>query len=90
MHVLAPLRLPLLIPAKATHRPCCRPPASSRAEADAWLASDACSASAAWFNLWALGATSRQRLQRQLDDAGHKLRCYERQELRPTGGYLLQ
>ncbi|PRW39140.1 kinase domain [Chlorella sorokiniana] len=59
-----------------------------RAEADAWLASDACSASAAWFNLWALGATSRLRMQRQLDDAGRELRCYERQELRPTGAVL--
>lgn len=80
-------------PLSCLHRPAHPPslnprPATrcSRAEADAWLASDACSASAVWFNLWALGATSQQRMQRQLDNAARKLRCYERQELRPTGG----
>lgn len=35
--------------------------------------------------MWALGAASRTRLQRQLDAAAHKLRCYQRQDLRPTG-----
>jgi hypothetical protein len=63
------------------------PPARRRAESDAWLSS-ASSSSCCFccFSAAALGAASRRRLQRQLDAAAHKLRCYERQDLRPTGG----
>lgn len=56
------------------------------AEADAWLASSSCSTAACWFNLWALGATSRQRLRRAAEDAALELSCYQRQDLQPTGG----
>lgn len=59
-----------------------------RAESDAWSASDSCSCSAWWFSLWALGGAGQRRLQRQLDAAAHKLACYQRQDLRPTGAEL--
>lgn len=76
------------MPAQSTV-PCHSPtlPPCRRAESDAWLASSSCACSAWWFNLCALGAASHKRLQRQLDSTQHKLACYERQELRPTGGW---
>ncbi|KAL4440168.1 hypothetical protein ABPG75_003169 [Micractinium tetrahymenae] len=59
-----------------------------QAESGAWLASASCSLCRCWFNLCAMGAASRLRLRRAAEDAALELRCYERQELRPTGAAL--